>query len=258
MIEIRNLNFDYEGKKNSQSFLNIDSLKIPENKITAIIGPNGSGKSTFLKVFAGILKPSSGEILLSCENKINILQKTGKERAKTIAFVPQSRNIPDMTVSHLVLHGRYPHQKSNFGFSQSYGKKDFEVADFFMKKLDILDISQKNLKKVSGGQRQKAYLAMSLAQTTPILVLDEPLTYLDIHQQLELMAVLKELREEKTILIVIHDLNMALKYSDNLILFQNGSVLSTGTPDELFSSGLIQKAFDVNISKENSYNFYLP
>lgn len=248
-INVQNLNFGY-GSKTKPAFLQIESLSIPENKITGILGPNGSGKSTFLKVLCGIAKPWSGEILLSEEN---ILLMENKERAKKIAFVPQTRNIPDITVKNLVLHGRFPYTKSFF--SQGYTKHDEEIAMDAMKKLGLLEIADRNVKTLSGGQRQKVYIALGLTQETPILVLDEPLSFLDIRQQLELVELLKSMN--KTIILVIHDISLALDFSDNIILFQEGKIAATGTPETILSSGMIEKVFEVKISRQEKIEFGL-
>lgn len=254
MIEIKNINFGYEkkSKNNKNEILHSISAQIPENKITIIAGPNGSGKSTLLKILSGFLKVWTGNIFLDSENsKIDLLQLKENERAKKIAYVPQIQNIPDTTVKNLVLAGRFPH----ISFFQSYKKLDFQIAEESMKKMGILDFAERELSDLSGGQRQKVYLAMALAQSTPILVLDEPLTYLDIRQQLDLIETIKELKNEnKTIILVVHDLTMALSIADYFILMEQGRIIAQGNPAKIADFGLIDKVFGVKTEILNTEN----
>lgn len=231
-IEIEALSFGYEKKS---EIIHLLTTAIPSGEITIIAGPNGSGKSTLLKLIAGFEKQWSGSI------KINSNQSEEK-LSKKLSIVPQSRNIPDTTVERLVLAGRFPHTK----FPHNYSKADYNEAENAMKKMGILDFAHKDLSDLSGGQRQKVYIAMALAQNTPIMLFDEPLTYLDIRQQLELIEILKELKEEgKTILLIVHDLNIALTVADNLILMDQGRIIAQGSPAKIAESGLIDKVFGV-------------
>ena len=247
-IKIKNLSFDYENSENP--FLRINSLSIPEKKITAVLGPNGSGKSTFLKLLCRINRPLGGAIFIGEKNAL--MMKPG-ELAKNIAFVPQSRAVPDILVKNLVLHGRFPYANGVFG--QNYSPDDKKIALAAMETMGIQGISERNMKNLSGGQRQKVYLALALAQSTPILVLDEPLSFLDIRQQLELAETLKHLG--KTTVLVMHDIPLALDFAENIIVFEDGKIAGTGSPKEIFDSKILEKVFGVKMKKEASIRFYL-
>lgn len=264
MIEINNLTAGYgkkislqnaesaEEKNKSRSslygiqILNGLSCTMPQNKVTVLAGPNGSGKSTLIKTICGFLSPWDGKILIDGKQ---LEEYSLTERAQTIAYVPQSRVIPDIVVERLVLHGRFPYA----GFPHRYTKLDHDIAETVMKKMHIENIADRNLQTLSGGQRQKVYLAMALAQDTPVLMLDEPLTFLDIRQQLELVDTVKKLASDgKTVCMVVHDLNMAISTADHLIVLKNGIVASEGEPFVAVQSGVIDDVFGVKTEKLSS------
>ncbi len=216
---------------------------MPEGKVTVLAGPNGSGKSTLLKSVCGFLAPWGGSIKVN--NKM-LSEYTLTERAQTVAYVPQSRVIPDVIVERLVLHGRFPYA----GFPHRYTKLDHDIAETVMKRMHIDTLADRNLQTLSGGQRQKVYLAMALAQDTPVLMLDEPLTFLDIRQQLELVDTVKKLAADgKTVCMVVHDLNMAIAAADHLIVLKSGVVASEGNPYDAVGAGVIEDVFGVKTEK---------
>lgn len=239
MIKIEKLTAGYEKHSPENEILHSISLTVPRGKTSVVLGPNGSGKTTLLRTIAGFIRPWSGTI------EIEGLSEDG-EIARKIAFVPQSRSIPDVTVGRLVLAGRFPHTS----FPHVYTKEDAKIAENAMARIGISDFAERELKKLSGGQRQKAYIAMALAQDTPILILDEPMTFLDIRQQLELSGTLSSLRDEgKTILLVAHDINAALSLADNIILMKDGNIAASGSPSTITEGGFIDSVFGVKTQR---------
>ncbi len=250
-ITLKDISFGYEPyaqKKNIEPFLSVPFLSIPEKSTTAILGPNGSGKTTLLKLLSGIKNPWSGEITISGKP---LSSMTKKERARTISFVSQTAGIPDIITKNLVLHGRFPH--TNSFFFQNYSKTDEKKACEAMEKMNITQLRNKNVRNLSAGQRQRAFIAMALAQDSPVLVLDEPFTFLDIREQLELSQKLKEI--EKTVIIVIHDITLALELSDNIAVMEQGRVKKFGSPEEILESKIIESVFGVTISKKETISF---
>ena len=176
------------------------------------------------------------------------------ERAKKIAYVPQTQTIPPILVEHLVLAGRFPHSS----FFHHYNKKDLEIAKNALARLKIENLSNRALNELSGGQRQKAYLAMALAQESPILLLDEPLSHLDIRQQLEFLSLAKEIAAEgRTILLVIHDLSLALSFADRLLVINDGKIESDDLPEKIAEDGTINRVFGVQTQKKENWVFSL-
>lgn len=238
MLEIQTLTAGYPD----HPVLQEASLSIPSGSVTVIAGPNGSGKSTLLKALAGIL-PKSGQILLDGED---LTALPGKELAKRLAYLPQSRQIPEITVQRLVLHGRFPY----LGYPRRYGKEDLAIARQAMEQLGIPDLAQRRLAALSGGQRQKVYIAMALAQQTPVVLMDEPTTYLDIAQQIQMMHHAQMLaREGKTVVLVLHDLAMALEWADQLVILSGGQVVCQGAPEAVFTSGILPQIFGVSVQR---------
>lgn len=236
MFEIRKLSAGYPGNP----VLNDISLSIEQGHITVIVGPNGCGKSTLLKALAGIL-PATGSVKL---NEQELISLSGRERAKNIAYLPQNRPVPEITAKNLVLHGRFPY----LSYPRRYRQEDYAIAEAAMKQMDVADLSDRNLSTLSGGQRQKVYIAMALAQNTPVVLLDEPNTYLDIAHQMQLMQYARVLAGEgKTVVVVLHDLPMAMEYADSLAVLFRGQCLFHGNPEEAFLSGCLEQAFGVHV-----------
>ena len=242
MIQLKNACLGYGGR----AVLRDVTLRFPRGQVTVLLGPNGCGKSTLLKSFCGLSKPLAGELLVDGQ-PIQALEPAAL--ARRIAYLPQSRRVPDMTVERLVLHGRFPH----LGYPRRYGKADYRIAREAMAQLGISELAETPLAKLSGGTRQKAYIAMALAQDTDGVLLDEPNAYLDIAHQLQLMALCRELaRRGKAVVLVLHDLDLALTYGDRVVVFSGGSVLTQGTADQVYRSGALEEAFGVAVFRSDT------
>lgn len=218
------------------------NVTIPKNKITILVGSNGCGKSTLLKTMSRLLKPFEGKVVLGDED---IFSKPNKEVAKKLSILTQSPTAPsDLTVFNLVKQGRYPYQS---WFNQ-WSKEDEKIVEYALEKTGISDIKDKKLSDLSGGQKQRAWIAMTLAQQTDIILLDEPTNHLDIKYKIEVLDLLKELneKENRTIVIVLHDINLACRYADHIIAIKDGKVYGEGKPEEIISEALIKEVFQIN------------
>ncbi|WP_161879704.1 ABC transporter ATP-binding protein [Alkalibacterium sp. MB6] len=222
----------------------VDSMElvIPKSEITCIIGPNGCGKSTLLKTIARLLKPTVGSVLLDGQA---IHKMPTKKVAQQIAILAQSPHTPEeMTVKDLVSYGRSPYQK---GFGQLTAK-DWEMIHWALEETNLLDFAERSVHSLSGGQRQRVWIAMALAQDTDVLLLDEPTTYLDLAHQLDVLQVLEKLnkKQNKTIVMVLHDLNHAARFSDFLVSIRDGKIVKSGTPKEVMTNEVLRSVFDID------------
>lgn len=249
MLEVKNLSAGYPGKPVLQNM----NLNIPEGKVTVILGPNGCGKSTLLKAVCGILPADSGKVELAGED---LLALPPRMQARKVAYLAQSRQVPDITAHRLVLHGRFPH----LGYPRHYRKEDYAIVQTAMERMSIWECAETLMENLSGGQRQKVYIAMALAQNTPVILLDEPATYLDISHQLQLMELARSLAGQgKTVLMIIHDLPNAFQMADKLILMNDGAVVAEGFPEELYASGKVDEVFHVRLGRtetESGWRYY--
>ncbi|WP_312699141.1 ABC transporter ATP-binding protein [Sedimentibacter sp.] len=217
-------------------------MQIPKGKITSIIGPNGCGKSTVLKAVGRILKPKGGMVYL---NGDDIRRLSTKEIAQKMAILPQSPQAPaGLTVGELVAYGRFPHQKG-------FGKLKPEDKEIVRWALEVTKLTEHEIKAVdnlSGGQRQRVWIAMALAQQTDLILLDEPTTYLDMAYQLEVLELLYRLNREQgcTIVMVLHDLNLAARFSDYMIAIRCGDIISHGTPEEVITHKVLKETFQID------------
>lgn len=217
-------------------------IAIPKGEITVFIGGNGCGKSTLLRSMARLLKPNKGMVLL--EGKA-ISKLPTKEIAKKLSILPQSPTAPEgLTVLQLVKQGRYPYQN----FLKQWSKEDEEKVMNALKATRMLEWKDKLVDELSGGQRQRAWIAMTLAQDTEVILLDEPTTYLDLTHQIEILDLLFELneKEQRTIIMVLHDLNLACRYAHNIVAIRNQTVYAQGKPEDIINSELVKYVFDMN------------
>ncbi|MCM1976609.1 ABC transporter ATP-binding protein [Streptomyces sp. NPDC002812] len=215
------------------------SVEIPDHSFTVIVGPNACGKSTLLRALSRMLKPSQGRVLLDGQA---IGSMPAKKVAKTLGLLPQSSIAPDgITVSDLVSRGRYPHQ----GLLRQWSADDERIVNESMASTGVAELADRAVDELSGGQRQRVWIAMALAQQTPLLLLDEPTTYLDIQHQIEVLNLCAELHEEqgRTLVAVLHDLNHAARYATHLIAMRDGKVVAEGPPAEVVTAELVERVF---------------
>ncbi len=217
------------------------TVDIPDGTFTAIIGPNACGKSTLLRALSRLLTPESGAVLLDGKA---IGSYPAKEVARRIGLLPQSSTAPEgIRVADLVARGRYPHQS----LVRQWSRHDEEAVAAAMDATGVTDLSGRLVDELSGGQRQRVWIAMVLAQETPIVLLDEPTTFLDIAHQIQLLDLCRELNRDtgRTVVAVLHDLNHAFRYADHLIAMRDGAVVAAGPPREIVTAELVQQVFDL-------------
>lgn len=216
-------------------------LVIPDGRITVIVGANASGKSTLLRGISRLLRPGSGVVSLDGRD---IHTLPAKELARVVGILPQSPIAPEgITVGDLVGRGRYPHQG---WFRQWSAADDIAVSDA-LSVTSSLDLVARRMEELSGGQRQRVWIAMALAQDPEILLLDEPTTFLDVRHQLDVLDLLAELNHRRgtTVVMVLHDLNLAARYADELVVMANGRIIANGTPADILTVELMREAFDL-------------
>ncbi|WP_263119249.1 ABC transporter ATP-binding protein [Cellulomonas sp. RIT-PI-Y] len=217
------------------------SVSIPDDSFTVIVGPNACGKSTLLKSLARLMRPRSGEVYL---DDAPIRSRPAKETSRRLALLPQSPTAPDgITVADLVARGRFPHQH----LLRQWAQEDEDAVRRAMAATHVADLADRPAGELSGGQRQRVWLAMVLAQDTPLLLLDEPTTFLDIAHQIEVLDLCRDLHEEqgRTLVAVLHDLQHAARYATHLIAMRDGAVVAEGTPTEVLTEELVERVFDL-------------
>lgn len=249
-INIKNLSVAYE---NNTIIKGMD-LSVPKGKISIIIGANGCGKSTLLKTIARINKPKNGDIFI---NNKNIKKVKEKDIAKEVAFLPQGPVCPEgLTVRELVAFGRFPYQKIIGGLNSH----DKEVIEWAIKETGLSEFADREVENLSGGQRQRAWIAMVLAQETKIIMLDEPTTYLDMSYQLEVLEVLQKLNKEKniTVVIVLHELNNACRFADNIVGLKEGKIVCEGKPIDVINKETLKNIYGIDASIKLSENGKYP
>ncbi|MBB4953720.1 iron complex transport system ATP-binding protein [Agrobacterium vitis] len=217
------------------------SVAIPDGGFTAIVGPNACGKSTLLRALSRLLTPAAGQVMLDGRSIANL---PAKEVARRLGLLPQSSIAPDgITVADLVARGRYPHQS----FLRQWSSADEEAVIAAMAATRVTDLSGRQVDELSGGQRQRVWIAMVLAQQTPLLLLDEPTTFLDIAHQIELMDLLADLNTHgRTVVAVLHDLNQACRYATHLIAMKDGAILAEGDPSSIVTEALVETVFGLS------------
>lgn len=249
MIELRGVAAGYAGRAVVEDV----NLAFPAGQVTVLLGPNGCGKTTLLKTALGLLPALGGEILFDGQPLQGL---TPAQVARCAAYMAQSRSIPNIQARRMVLHGRFPY----LGFPRQYRKEDFAAVDRALAEAGAQELGHRSMPALSGGQRQKVYLAMALAQDTPSIFMDEPTTWLDARHQLEVMATARRLAAQgRAVGMVSHDLCLALRTADRVAVLAGGRLQAAGTPDEVFASGVLEEAFGVRLRRfaaENGWQYY--
>ncbi len=239
MLEVNHLSVGYPGRR----VLEDVSLAVRPGRVLALLGPNGCGKSTLLRTLPGLLPPLGGEILLDGKP---LGDYSPRQAAQKIAYLPQSRAVPSITARRMVLHGRFPY----LSYPRRYRREDYEAVDRALAAAGALDLADRPLPELSGGQRQKVYLALALAQETETILMDEPTTYLDVRHQLETLALLRRLAGEgRGAAVVLHDLCLALTAADDVAVLGEGRLLALGGPKEIFQSGILARVMGVRLDR---------
>ena len=237
-LRAKNISVGY-GERSVLKNLDVD---IKRGAVTSIVGPNGCGKSTLLRTLSRLLNPTQGEIVLDGKSIHDI---PTRKLATKLGLLPQSPIAPDgIVVADLVGRGRTPHQ----GMLGRWSQQDYEIVAESLEATGISDLAERSIDELSGGQRQRVWIAMALAQRTDTLLLDEPTTYLDVKHQLDVLDLLTELNRDRgtTIVMVLHDLNLAARYSDELVAVAGGNVITHGTPHEVITKENVASVFDID------------
>lgn len=237
-LTVSDLSAGYDGA----DILHELDLQVSSGKITAIVGANACGKSTLLRAMSRLISPRSGSVLLDGKS---IHQMPSKRLARTLGLLPQSSTAPEgITVVDLVSRGRHPHQ----GLFSRWTRADDEAVEKALAATRIQDLSDRIVDELSGGQRQRVWIAMALAQQTEILLLDEPTTFLDISHQVEVLDLLTDLNHARgtTVVMVLHDLNLAARYADYLVAMSEGRVHAYGSPEEVLTRATVQNVFNID------------
>ena len=235
MIELKGLYAAYDG---AEVLHGIDA-RFPKGQVSVLCGPNGCGKSTTVKALLRLVPETRGAISIDGEPLERCSQK---ELAQRVAYVPQSRNVPDITVYRLVMHGRFPY----LSYPRRYRKEDHARVHEALHRMELMPLAQRKLESLSGGQRQKAYMAMALAQDTDVIVLDEPTNFLDIRSQYELLANVRTLTGMgKTVVMILHDFELILHCADHVVLLGEGTVRAAGGAREVLESTAARETFGV-------------
>jgi iron complex transport system ATP-binding protein len=216
-------------------------LELTDGSFTAIVGPNGCGKSTLLRALGRLLRPAGGQVLLDGRA---ITRTPTREVAKVLGLLPQSPVAPEgLTVADLVARGRHPHQS----WVRQWSRDDESVVAEALEWTDMAELSGRPVDELSGGQRQRAWISMALAQGTDLLLLDEPTTYLDLAHQIDVLELVARLHAERgrTVVVVLHDLNLAARYAKRLVAMKDGVLVASGTPAEVLTPDLLADVFDL-------------
>lgn len=239
MIQIQDLTVGYGTRR----VLEEVTLDFRQGEVLALVGPNGCGKSTLTRTVLGLLPKLGGEILVDGRPAREL---SPKELAQKAAYLAQTRSAPNITAGRMVFHGRFPH----LSYPRSYRPQDKEMVRRSMERTGTLELEGQLMPKLSGGQQQKIYLAMALAQDTPTLFWDEPTTYLDARHQLDVMDLACSLAGEgRAVVMVLHDLCMALRGAHRVAVFHQGRLRQVGTPEEIYASGVVEETFGVRLGR---------
>ena len=242
VINLQNVSFKY----GTVNIIREITAHFNPGELVSLVGPNGAGKTTLLKLISGTLKPSSGKIYIYDQLSHNL---TNKKRAIWISMVPQNPKLPDeISIPDFVMLGRNPH----LGLLQWESKEDFNIARKSMSLTEIDYLSGRKLGEISGGEKQRAMLALGITQQSPIMLLDEPTSNLDISHQRKVMKIIRRIHEQKSgcgvTVLAIHDLNIAAQFSDRILLFSNGSIAADGTPKEVLTKNNIESIYGLEVT----------
>lgn len=243
-LEVEDLKFGY-GKK---LVLDEVSFNIKKGEFISIIGPNGSGKSTLLKTLNNIYNPWKGKIIIKGRN-IKELKK--KELARVMALVLQDNNIDyEFTVEEIILMGRHPHK----GRFEKENKNDYKIIEESLEMTNTTYLRNRIITEISGGEKQRVMIAKALAQRPEIILLDEPTSHLDINHQIEILKLLKDMNKEKgtTIILVIHDINLGIRYSDKVIMLNEGKIIDIGNPEDVITKENIELSYNIKVEIEKN------
>ena len=241
MLSVENLSFSYV--KDTPILQNL-SVEIKDKAITTLLGANGCGKSTLLQLLTKNLKPDSGFIKVDGQELSTI---SLKQFARTVAIVHQKNTAPeDLTVERLVSYGRLPYSSM---FRSGLDEENQRQVERALELTNLTELRERRVGTLSGGQRQRAFIAMALAQNTKILLLDEPTTFLDVRYQVEILRLVEKLNREEgiTIVMVLHDINQSLHYSDEIVAMKDGKVLAHGVPEEVVTAELVKQVYGVSL-----------
>ena len=251
ILSLRDLAGGYRGRAVVRDL----TLDFPRGVVTALLGPNGCGKSTLLKLCARLLPPLSGSILLEGRELSEIPRK---ELARMVSVLPQGRPVSGIPVYTLVSHGRFPY----LGYPRRMSPEDRRAVEEAMALTGVEQYRDRSVAELSGGQRQKVYFAMALAQDTPLVLLDEPTTYLDLNHQLELLELIGLLRDRgKTVVAVLHDLPQALEWADHVVVMREGALADQGAPGEVFGRRTLDHVFGLTshrLTVEGEERYFFP
>lgn len=249
MIEIRKLAAGYNGRA---VFTDV-TLDFVPGEVLVLAGPNGCGKSTLLKAVAGIEPVMAGEILF---DSVPMGRLTPRETAQKAAYMPQERGVPSISVRRMALHGRFPY----LSYPRRYREEDYAIVDAALERADASELAARPVPELSGGQKQRAYLAMALAQDTGTIMMDEPTAFLDIGHQLAVMDTARALAGEgRAVVLVLHDLCLAMKRADRLAVLADGGLAALGAPEDIFASGVVDRVFGVRLRRvetESGWQYY--
>ena len=247
MLKVENLSGGYTRKKN---VLRDISFSLERGELVCVVGKNASGKSTLLRMMLGLTERSCGEVTV---DDVSINDMSRRDIARKLAYLTQGTDVPDMTVGELVLHGRFAHTAA----MSPYSERDRAIADECIERMGLSELTDTHLAELSGGTRQKAYLAMVLCQQTEYILLDEPTTYLDISHQIDLMRQLRALADEgRGVLCVMHDIPLALEYSDKVAVIEDGTLVAFDTPRQICDSGILHSALGVVVKYDGERYVY--
>lgn len=251
IYRIRSLRFRYHATGHEETDWVVDgpTFDVQAGEILGIVGPNGSGKTSLLKLLGKVLRPQAGEVTLLGRDLLTMPQR---EVARIVALVPQeTQQIFPFTVVEMVLMGRYPHHpgatwSAGFGWESA---EDLAVATQAMESMDITHLADRAVTDLSGGERQRCMIARALAQVPQVLLLDEPTSFLDLQHQIEICAIMRRLKDERglTVVLVSHDLNLASQYCDRILMLKEGRLFRLGTPDEVISRDLIRAVYGCEV-----------